>query len=66
MNIRVIRAADTGNELDEVFITNDDPYVNRAIYTRPGVFEDGEITEEELSELEASLSELPAAETEEE
>ena len=51
LNVRV----NPGPQRDEVFITSDpkDPnYVNRAVYAKPGVFKDGDLSAEDVDALE--------------
>ena len=52
MKIKVNPSPQNGTNIDEVSITNDEPYVNRIIHTKPGVFQDGDITEEQMQALE--------------
>lgn len=53
LTIKVNPAAQNGPAVDEVFVTSEDPYVNRVIYAKPGLFKEGELTEEAVAKLEA-------------
>ncbi len=52
MKIKVNPSPQNGTDRDDVGITNDDPYVNRRIPAKPGIFKDGDITEDEVQALE--------------
>jgi hypothetical protein len=52
LKVRVNPASVSGSDRDEVFITNEEPYVNRAVYAKPGLFRDGEISADEVANLE--------------
>lgn len=47
-----------GSERDEVFITSDtsekstDPYVNKTVYAKPGLFKDGEYAADVIAKME--------------
>lgn len=62
LNVRVNPAESNKTDLDEVFITSDtsekstDPYVNRVIYAKPGLFRDGSFGSKELAALEREPS----------
>jgi hypothetical protein len=48
--------------IDEVFIYSEDPYVNRAIYAKAGVFTPGELSDRQISEMETRSASLLAKE----
>jgi len=57
LNVRVNGAEANGTHRDEVFITSDmsekssDPYVNRVVYAKPGLFKDGQQGAEAVAAL---------------
>jgi hypothetical protein len=50
------------NSVDEVFLYREEPYVNRVVYTKPGIFTVGEVTDEEAVDLEQSSKDQLAKE----
>lgn len=48
--------------IDEVFIYSEDPYVNRAIYAKVGIFTSGEFSDQQISQMETRSASLLAKE----
>jgi len=66
LTVKVNPASENGSNKDEVSIFSSpdaEQYVNRRLYTEPGLFKDGEYTEEELEKIEHG-EQLPAEEQE--
>ena len=57
VRVKVNPAERNGTSRDEVAIQSpnheDDPYINRVIYAKPGVFKDGDLALSEVEKLEA-------------
>lgn len=43
-----VRINKIDDNVEEVFITCDDPYVNKAVYAKPGVYKEGEFSLDSL------------------
>lgn len=52
----IIRINRVDNNIDEVLIYREDPYLNRAVYAKRGVFAAGEASDEQIAELEQQSS----------
>lgn len=49
INVRIVEGE---NDMDEVFLTRDDPYVNEVKYVPRGTYKEGSFTEETLGKKE--------------
>ena len=44
---KVVKVINEGSDTDEVFIASEEPYVNKAIYTKAGKYKVGDTVEED-------------------
>lgn len=50
--IEVVRINSVSEELDEVFLYREDPYMNKAVYAKPGIYKLGAFTEDTIEKKE--------------
>lgn len=62
MSKAAIRINRVDANIDEVFIYRDQPYVNRTIYAKSGLFSAGEFSDEEIAKLEQQSATMLAKE----